>query len=303
MRGAIVLVTGASGFIGRALVRSLVSAGAEVHAVGRRAPLVAGVMWHAADLARPGALAALETLRPWTHLFHLANASVQDLSHPLEGYLRLDMGAVGKLVDIAQARGACLVAVGSGSVYRPSERPHREDDPVIPLTPYAEGKLRTERLLVERHAQRPFPWTLVRLFGVYGPGESPARLVPTVIRALLAGQPAEMSQGAQVRDFLFLQDAVDALMALAVSEEGTERILNVGSGEGASVREVAGRIGRLLGREDLLEFGAPSTRPHDCPRWVADIARMRRITGWGPRVGWEEGLSASIAWWRKEGAV
>ena len=210
------------------------------------------------------------------------------------------MGAAGELADIARSRGARLVAVGSGSVYRPSERPHREDDPVTALTPYAEGKLQGERLLA---GQAPFAWTLVRLFGVYGPGESPARLVPTVVRALLAGRPAALSRGDQVRDFLFLEDAVDALVALGLREDGPDRIVNVGSGEGASVRDVAGRIGRLLGREDLLGFGAPSRRPHDCPRWVADISRMRRLTGWSPRTGWEEGLSASIAWWRGEGAA
>ncbi len=298
-RGAVVLVTGASGFIGRGLCAALAAAGARVHGACRKPPEGDKTLaWHAADLGQPGAVEALAGLAPWTHLFHLANANVRELDSPLEDYLRLDVGATEGLVAIARRQGARLVVVGSGSVYRPSELPHREGDPVEAITPYAAGKLACERLLAWCQAEAPFRWSLVRLFGVYGPGEHPGRLVPTVIRALLAGKPAALSAGTQVRDLLFLEDAAAALLALGASEPGPERVVNVGSGQGASVCEIAGRIARLLGREDLLRFGAPSTRPHDCSRWVADIGLMRRLTGWAPRTGWDEGLSRTVAWWR-----
>ncbi len=300
-RGKVVLVTGASGFLGRPLAEALAAAGAEVHALSRKPPReeTAGIQWHPADLARSGWADSLPS-KPWTHLFHLANPSVLDLEAPLEDYLRIDVAATEALVALSQSRGAHLVVTGSGSVYAPSERPHREGDPLSSPTAYTKGKLACERLLAAEAARAPFPWTLVRLFGVYGPREAPGRLMPTVIRALGRGETARLSAGTQVRDLLFLEDAVSAFLALGALPANPEgRTLNVGSGQGRSVREMAESVAARMGGPGRLAFGAPSSRPHDCPRWVADIGRVRQATSWSPRVSWEEGLDRTIRWWRE----
>jgi len=292
-RGTRVLVTGASGFIGLALARTLAEHGAEVHGLSRSPPPGGqGILWHAVDLASPGWEGTLPSAAPWTHLFHLANPSVLKLDFPLEDYLRIDVQATRSLMALARRDGAHLVTVSSGSVYAPSGNPHREEDPTLPLTPYAQAKLAGESVLTGEDRT-----TIVRLFGVFGPREASSRLVPTVACALRDGKEASLSEGSQVRDLLHLQDAVEALMTLGLRQ--ADGIFNVGSGEGHSVREIAEGIARRLGRPDLLRFGPPSKRPHDCPRWVADTGRIRSALGWSPRIPWERGLDLAVAWWQQ----
>ena len=290
-------MTGASGFIGRGLAAALLKAGAEVHGVSRRPPGdLPGVRWHALDLSQPGALRPLEG-ESWSHLFHLANADIRNLDRPLGDYLALDVAATRELAALAKACGARLVYAGSGSVYRPSDRPHREEDALEPLSRYAESKIAAERALA---AGVSCDWTVARLFGVYGPGEGGWRLVPTLCRALLRRETARLSAGTQVRDMLHLDDAVGAIALLGASPlPGGSRIFNVGSGEGRSVREIAAILAGLLGGGEGIVFGEPSQRLHDCSRWVSDIGRIREATGWRPTLSWEEGLARAAEGWRR----
>jgi nucleoside-diphosphate-sugar epimerase len=137
-----------------------------------------------------------------------------------------------------------------------------------------------------------------RLFLVYGPHEHPLRLVPSVTRALLAGQPAPCTLGEQRRDVLHVADAADALAALLESD--VTGAVNVASGEAVPVCGVVERIAAVVGRPDLLRPGALLDRAGDPPLLVADVCRLRQELRWAPHYDLDRGLAQTVAWWKEQ---
>jgi nucleoside-diphosphate-sugar epimerase len=136
-----------------------------------------------------------------------------------------------------------------------------------------------------------------RVFFLYGPGEHPQRLVASVVRALLRGEPAPCSHGRQVRDYLHVQDVANGLVA--VLDSGLRGDVNVSSGQAVTLREMVETAARLVGRPDLLRLGAVPARANDAPLVVGAAARAAAL-GWRPCHDLESGLRHTIAWWRDE---
>jgi len=137
-----------------------------------------------------------------------------------------------------------------------------------------------------------------RLFYQYGPYEHPHRLIPTVINSLLRSQKAELTPGEQVGDYLHVADTAAAIGAVARSS--LTGPVNIGSGQPVRIRDIALLIGQLLGRPDLLVFGA---KPYgvDAPmHLVADTTLLRRHTDWQPQFTLDTGLRQTIAWWKDQ---
>lgn len=280
-----VLVTGASGFLGRHAVRPLGARRFVVHAADRRS----------ADLLAKGAAAHLvDEVRP-THLLHLA----WDLPAGYRGakaHARW-IGATCALVEaFADAGGKRVVGVGTCAEYAPSQAPLAEGSAVEPRDLYGRAKDAARRAVEAYAAEAGLSWAWARPFGVFGPHEAPGRLVPSVALAALKGRPASCSPGTQVRDWLHVQDAADALAALVDSD--VQGPVNVASGVGVPVAEVAGRVAALAGRPDLLRLGAFPLPPDEPPAVVGDPTRLRRETGWKPAFDLETGLAQTVDWWR-----
>lgn len=294
------LVTGGTGFIGAALVDRLVAAGTRVvclvrDASPRRARLPAPVRavapedWSAAGLRRALAGASFDAV------FHLAASGVSpDARDPealIAGNALLTCSLIAALAEAPPRR---FVHVGSCSEYAPIEAPARltEDHPLDPPSLYGAAKAAAFLCGRTLAARLGVPLVALRLFGVYGPGEAPARLVPHLLACLRAGEVPALTAGAQVRDFTFVDDVADAL-ALAATAEGLApgRAYNVCSGAPVRVREVVEAVARLLGRGDAdLGLGRRPYRD-DEPMWiVGDPARFAAATGFAPRVPLAEGL-------------
>jgi nucleoside-diphosphate-sugar epimerase len=139
-----------------------------------------------------------------------------------------------------------------------------------------------------------------RVFFPYGPHELPRRLVPSVIRALLAREGIDCSSGEQERDFLYVEDVADALVA--IMESDVTGPINVGSGEAVALRDLVGRLTAELGGADLVRWGARPAADGEAPRVVADVARLRHEVGWGPRWPLEAGLRRTVRWWADQAA-
>jgi nucleoside-diphosphate-sugar epimerase len=297
-----VLVTGGSGFLGLPCVRRAVAAGAEVHAAARqvRVCLPPGVRFHAVDLFDAGRVAELLAgLRP-THLLHLAWVATPGAYWTSPDNPRWVEASDGLLRSFAAAGGRRAVVAGTCAEYdwAVAGRCHETATPVRPATLYgackAELRWRTEAFA--RASGLSAAWA--RLFFLYGPREHPARLVPSVARALLAGQPAECSAGTQQRDFLHVEDAADALVRLLLGS--LTGPVNVGSGEAATVRAVVEAVAVAAGRPELLRLGARPVPPTEPALLVADVGRLRGELGWAPRIDLGRGLADTVAWWKEE---
>ena len=293
-----VLVTGATGFIGRHLIAPLVAAGHEVHAITtREEPAVEDrVTWHRSDL-----LDGADVVREMSPelLVHLAwyVEPGRYWSSPLN--VRWAEASLALLRAFAEAGGSRAVVAGTSAEYdwdQAGERCHEDRTPLRPATLYGAAKHGLHEI-AERYAREAgFELAWGRIFFVYGPGEPDGRLVPSVGRALLAGEPVLTTSGQQVRDFMYVEDVAAAFAALADGD--VTGAVNVASGEPVRVGTVVHELAAAVGREELVQPGAIPEREGEPLRLVADVTRLREEAGFEPRIGLAEGLRRTLQWLR-----
>lgn len=298
-----VLVTGATGFIGRQTLPLLVNRGLEVHAVSSRAAPTteSAVQWHQADLLDLNAIEPLcARVRPDV-LLHFAWVTTPGVYTRtptnldwVAASLRLARSAVEHGATRLVSAGTCFeYSHGSGDC-------HETRSVLAPDTLYGASKVALGGLLDAFAAEVGVSNAWGRVFFLYGPHEHPDRLVASVVRALLVGDTAACSVGTQERDFLHVRDVAAAFVALVASD--VRGPVNIGSGEALTVRDLVLEIGEQMGRGDLIALGARPMSPHDPPRVVADAGRLHDEVGFRPTFSWHEGVRDTIAWWREHQA-
>jgi UDP-glucose 4-epimerase len=308
-----VLVTGGAGFIGSHIVEDLLRRGLEVavldnFSTGKRENLPAGVRLYPVDLRdREGVFRAFQDFRP-THVSHqAAQASVKvSVEDPVLDFSVNLLGGL-HLLEAARAFGVekVLFASTGGALYGevPEGQGATEDWPPRPKSPYAASKASFEHYLSAYGQNYGLKWVSLRYGNVYGPRQDPhgeAGVVAIFIGRLLEGKPvtlyARRAPGDEgcVRDYVYVGDVVEA-HALALGLEG---VYNVGTGEGRTTREVLLAVAQALGKapEEVEVHPAPP-RPGDLERSVLSPLRLME-KGWRPRVGFEEGVAWTAAWFK-----
>lgn len=299
-----VLLTGAGGFIGRRCVPELLARGYEVHAVvSRGAPAddgPPGLRRHAADLLDSRVVSALLGKVGPTHLLHLAWYTEHGKFWTAVENLRWVGASLSLLEAFAAAGGRRVVAAGTCAEYAPTgEAPCSEyETPLKPTTLYGACKHATHVALEAFARQEGLSHAWGRLFFPYGPGEPAARLVPSVARALLAGEPALCTHGRQVRDFIHADDAAAAFVALL--DAGAEGAVNIATGRAVALREVVWKVAALVGCPDLVRLGARPAPAGEPPALYADARRLREEVGWTPRYELDAGIAETVERLRKE---
>jgi nucleoside-diphosphate-sugar epimerase len=291
-----VLVTGASGFIGRRTITRLLEAGFDVHASSREVQHLNGVHWHRCDLLEPASAGRLVQDVDPTHLLHLAwyarpgtywvapeNVEwVEATLRLLRAFARPDRRAViaGTCAEYDWSFGLCSEGV----------------TPLRPNTLYGECKRAVAAIAEQFAAGAGVSLACGRIFFVYGPGEDPNRLVASVIRSLLRLERAATTEGSQLRDFLHVDDVAAAFVALVKSD--VTGPVNVASGTPVSVRELLLTAGRIIGSPELIDFGGVPMRPNEPPLIVADVRRLFDEVKWRPNHTLDSGLADAVSWWR-----
>jgi UDP-glucose 4-epimerase len=293
-----VLVTGATGFIGTRAVAALAVHGAEIHAIVVEPDgSVPGAQSHVVDLFdEPAVGAVLERVRP-EYLLHLAWyvehgkfwTSPQNLAWAVR---------TGSLVrQFARAGGRRVVGVGTCAEYGSAEGTCSESTtPVLPSTVYGQAKASAWFLMQAAAAVAGIEAAWARVFHLFGPGEPEARLIPSIVKPLLAGAPATCRAGLHLRDLIAVSDLGDALAAITLSS--VTGAVNVGSGTRVQLGEVARRLATLCGHEALLtvEEGMPTP---DNPRvLVPQLDRLQQEVGWHTPTSLDVRLAEVVDWWR-----
>lgn len=297
-----VLLTGATGFIGRHCLSRLLGNGYEVHAVSSRTPPEGqpGVDWHKADLLEPGqALKLVHEVRP-THLLHLAWYAVPGEYWTSSENLRWVQASLELLRAFAASGGQRIVVAGTCAEYDWQYGYCREQvTPLLPRTLYGACKHSLQLMLTTFAAQTELSAAWGRIFFLYGPKEQPNRLVASVVRSVLQGQPARSSHGEQVRDFLHVEDVAEAFVALLGS--AVSGPVNVASGRPVAIKDMVYAIADSVGKRDLVRLGEVPVPASDPPLLVADVGRLRNEVGWRPRYDLASGLEQTIEWWKAKG--
>ena len=299
-----VLVTGATGFLGQFCLRPLAAKGYEIHAVSRNLPADnknssdLDVQWHQADLLDAERTARLVNAIEPTHLLHLAWHIEHGKHYAAPENFAWVCASLALFEAFAAIGGRRAVCAGTAAEYSWTEENVYEEyrTPLSPATTYGKCK-HALQILLEAYAEQfeiSFAWG--RAFFLYGPEDRTNRLVPSVIRSLLQGKPALCSHGNQIRDFLYIDDAAQALVSLLDSD--VRGSVNIASGIPISPKEIIFAIGDIIGNKELIKLGAIKSSVGESSQIVADVNRLRNEVGWCPRLTLAEGLAETVEWWR-----
>lgn len=300
-----VLVLGASGFMGaaladvlsrdpacavRALVRDPTAPRLSAWSARPNVEVRAAPEWSAA------ALEAAIGAETYDAVYHLAGTGVHPGQRGSESLIAVNVGLTARIVE-ALVGPTRVIYVGSCAEYGRVPEGHlaHEDDPVAPLEGYGASKAAGALLGRTLAAARGLRFVHARVFGVYGPGEPGYRLIPSLVGALSRKERVPLTPGAQVRDFMFVEDCARALARLGTATALLHDVYNVCTGRPASVAEVARAVARAVGApEAQLDFGARPYREGESMWMVGDPARLLADTGFAPEVPLEAGIRRCV---------
>lgn len=305
--GRRVLVLGASGFIGRWVSRTLSRAGAELSLVVRDAraarPMfdeyaVEGSVLEADLGTARDVRRVVSSVEPWV-TFNLAGYGVDPSERDDSRAYAMNRDLVDHLCGSLPPKetGARLVHVGSAMEYGRARGDLHEDTPGLPDTLYGMSKLAGTNVLASARASGRVRGLTARLFMVYGPGEHPARLLPTLIRARGGTDTISLTEGLQKRDFTHVADVAEGLLRLGLVADHAPPVVNLARGVLIRVRDFVAAAAKEFGIEpSRLGFGDLPGRPEEMSHEPVNIDRLRNLTGgWSPGIGEAEGLRATLA--------
>jgi nucleoside-diphosphate-sugar epimerase len=302
-----VLVTGSTGFVGACLTRRLLEAGYEIHAFVRQssngwriADIETHIVQHEVDLRDTYAVEqAITSIRPDT-IFHLATYGGFSFQKELDTiYAANFLGTVNLLQACEKVGFDCFIHTGSSSEYGIKTEAMKETDLLEPLGDYAVSKAAATLYCCSEALQKGLPIVALRIFSPYGPWDDPQRLIPYVIASLLNGTGPVLSNPTSVRDYIYIDDVIDAYLAVMDAVITPGEVYNVGSGRQANIGEVVDRIVRILSSGVLPRWGAESLRRPEPAVWVADAGKMKTGFGWVASTNLEDGLQQAIGWMRE----
>lgn len=303
-----ILVTGATGFIGASVAMKLRVRGHSLAlllrsagAADRAAALYPDCELITGDLAQPESYAvALQAFRP-EMLVHTAWDGVAGADR--NDVRQIDnISAASALLEQAIAAGTRhFVGLGSQAEYGPHNARLDETAPTLPTTLYGHAKLATCLVTGAMCRMAGVRHIWLRVFSTYGPRDNPQWMIPSLILALRAGQTPALTGGEQKWDYLYIDDAAEAVVAV-VENTSACGIFNLGSGQAPPLRDIITILRDAVAPGAALGFGQIPYRPDQVMHLEADIGRLSHSTGWSPRVDLAAGLEKTARWFSERKA-
>ena len=298
-----ILVTGAAGFVGARLARTLAEQGCETHAVLSpasnpwRLDGEPGLIRHAVDLRDADAVQRLiGEVRPAV-IYNLAShGAYPHQSDPRRIIETNVLGLTNLLLAAERVDYRLFLHTGSSSEYGRKRAPMQESDELEPESVYGASKAAQSLFCRQWARQRGRPIVVLRLFSVYGPLEEPSRFVPRLLAAHLDDAPIALVSRETSRDFIFVDDVVEAMIMVDRLGSLGGAILNLGTGIQTSLEGMVQALESVTNRAVKAQWGTMPPRPWDTDTWVADATRLRDVLHWSPSVSVADGLARSLRW-------
>ncbi len=299
-KGLSSLVLG-GGFLGTNLARRLARSGGQVRLISRTLyfrDALSGVECVEGKMDDTDLLA--DCAAGMDTIFHVLGASTPDSANlsPADE-LSTTVGPTLRFFEsLAHSNTRVIFISSGGTIYgKPATIPVPETAPNWPQTAYGVGKMVVERYLALYHRLYGLDYRILRVANPYGPYQIARRgqgAIAAFVEHALKNEPISIwGDGSVIRDYVYVDDAVEAMLS-AARTDSTQRLFNIGSGAGVSLRELVDTIGRLLQRELTVSYEAG--RPVDIPKSILDVSRAEAALDWSADTTLEEGLKRTIAW-------
>jgi UDP-glucose 4-epimerase len=294
-----VLITGASGFVGRHLLRQLHDYGAQISTISRN-PGNFGqkIDEHAIDITNAhGIYECIQNIQP-EYIFHLAaykqrDAGIQSFYSSVETNLIGTLNVFSAAKDVHSIQS--VVTLGTAEEYGNKRSPFSEQLRESPVTPYSFSKSCVSHMGELFFHLYDLPVVIVRPTIAYGPGQGTDMFLPSLIFSLLQDKPFDMTFGEQTRDFVYITDLVRAVILASGKNSARGEIINIGSGVSVRLADVAKKIERMLHKKGLVNLGGKPYRKNEVMDYNVDLKKARKVLGWTPEISLEEGLTSTIA--------
>jgi UDP-glucose 4-epimerase len=295
-----VLVTGGAGFIGSHLVRKLLDSDYTILvvddlSVGRRdlLPPSNELKFVKLNIGDENSLCkVLSKFRP-NIVIHLAAIHFIPFcnANPQRTFEVNVLGTRNLLECCRRIKPETLIYTSSATVYKDSSNPLTEDSSTEPIDIYGMTKLVGEDLFRCFQHEEGIGVRVLRLSNVYGPNDLNPHVIPEIVRQLKSGgRVIKLGDLSTVRDFIYVDDVVEAIMRVIGRTENDFDIFNVGTGEGHSVKEILNIIEELIRKELHVNVEKNKLRKHDKKYLVLDVKKIQRVAGWAPKVELKQGL-------------
>lgn len=301
------LVTGAAGFVGANLVRHLIGKGTvfctthpkdnlwRLNEIKKKISLVP------LDLADFNAVRrAVKTAKP-DYIFHLGAYGTYPSQRDFRQIFNANtLGTANLLEALNPSPYKAFVMTGSSSEYGYKSKPMKESEVLEPNSFYSATKGAATLIAQAYGVVERKPTVILRLFSIYGPWEEPGRFIPTAIAKCLNGATLSVASGKEVRDFIYINDTIAALiLAAKKAKQRKGQIFNIGSGKQMKITDAAQKIIEIVGTDAKISIGDYPSRPWDATTsWQADTSKTRTLLGWRPTTSFEQGIEKTAAWLR-----
>lgn len=304
-----IIITGASGFVGANLVKKKLKKN-EIYVFARKESNT----WRLNDVKseinierinfgnKSKIQSAINKINP-DYVFHLATYGGYPFQQDIEKIIESNVTYSVNLMQVLSEYGRLekFVNIGSSSEYGPKTKPMQETDLAEPVFPYGITKWTQTYFSKYFFMKYGLPSVTLRLFSVYGPLEEPGRLIYDIMIHILKNKTLKLSSKKVKRDFIFVDDVIEAIKKISTTSNIEGEIFNVGSGKEYSIEDVIKIVQGKLKKDLKVSWGnIEKQRSFETDNhWIADISKTKKELKWKPKINLEKGLAETFEWYKK----
>lgn len=292
------LILGGTGFIGKHVARRAIKEGYDTYILCRNKPLKEESLKRAkyieCDLTKKENLKSIENYN-FNYVINLSGDIIhKDFKSGGISVIEVHLNALINLISILPRNNLLgFVQIGSSDEYGSSSAPQSENQKEIPFSPYSYAKFASTHFIKYLNRAESFPGKILRPFLIYGPGQDENRLIPYVIKKSLNDEIIEISSGNQIRDFLYIKDAVDVIFLALLNDGVNGKIINIGSGSPVKIKYLVEKIVNKIGLGKPV-YGNRKLRKGENMNLYPNIENAKEILSWEPKISLDEGIDKLI---------